>query len=137
MPIVESKPVARRRSRFASVAAGREETGDELSLSAYFRSKAIFDRVLAVLLLAPGLPLIALLVLLVRLTSRGPGIYRQIRVGRNGRNFKIYKIRTMRHDAESASGPVWRKPPTTRESLAWAKCCGSSIWTNFPNCSTC
>jgi lipopolysaccharide/colanic/teichoic acid biosynthesis glycosyltransferase len=80
---------------------------ETLSPPAYFRWKAVFDRVLAVVLLVPGLPLIALLVLLVRLTSRGPGIYRQIRVGRNGRKFKIYKIRTMRHDAESGTGPVW------------------------------
>ena len=65
----------------------------------YFRRKAVLDRVLVSLLLVPGLPMIGLLILLIRLTSRGPGIYRQIRVGQGGRNFAIYKIRTMRHDA--------------------------------------
>ena len=73
----------------------------------YFRRKAVLDRVLAALLLVPGLPMIGLLILLVRLTSRGPGIYRQIRVGQGGRKFAMYKIRTMRHDAEAASGPMW------------------------------
>jgi lipopolysaccharide/colanic/teichoic acid biosynthesis glycosyltransferase len=43
----------------------------------------------------------------VRLTSRGPGIYKQARVGKDGRKFMMYKIRTMQHDAEAASGPVW------------------------------
>jgi lipopolysaccharide/colanic/teichoic acid biosynthesis glycosyltransferase len=73
----------------------------------YFRWKAVLDRVLAALLLVPALPMIGLLILLVRLTSRGPGIYRQIRVGQGGWTFAMYKIRTMRHDAEAASGPVW------------------------------
>ena len=59
------------------------------------------------MLLIPGLPIIGLLVLLVRLTSRGPGIYGQVRTGQHGRNFMMYKIRTMEQDAEAASGPVW------------------------------
>ena len=54
--------------------------------------------------------MIAILVLLVRATSKGPGIYRQMRVGKDGRRFMIYKIRTMRVDAEAASGPVWTQP---------------------------
>jgi lipopolysaccharide/colanic/teichoic acid biosynthesis glycosyltransferase len=45
--------------------------------------------------------------LLVRLTSRGPVIYRQTRVGRSGREFMLFKIRTMRVDAEARTGPVW------------------------------
>lgn len=70
-------------------------------------AKALFDRALALVLLIPGLPLIGLLVLLVRLTSRGPGIYSQRRVGRGGYVFVMYKLRSMRTDAESATGPVW------------------------------
>ena len=77
------------------------------SVSPYFRRKATIDQVLAALLLIPGLPLIGLLVLLVRLTSRGPGIYRQARVGKNGRTYMLYKIRTMTHDAENGTGPIW------------------------------
>lgn len=69
--------------------------------------KSIFDRVVALVLLVPGLPLIGLLVALVRLTSRGPGIYRQQRVGREGRVFTMYKLRSMRIDAEAGTGPVW------------------------------
>ena len=75
--------------------------------SGYFRWKFAIDLVIACLLLIPVGGMIAILVLLVRMTSKGPGIYRQIRVGKNGRQFMVYKIRSMRVNAEVASGPVW------------------------------
>jgi len=75
--------------------------------SPYFRWKAVLDRTAAAVLLIPALPIIGLLVILVRLTSRGPGIYRQVRVGKNGRHFSMYKIRTMTVDAEQQTGAVW------------------------------
>lgn len=95
----------------------RAEAVDLLLPSAYFHRKAIFDRTLAALLLIPGLPIIGLLVLLVRLNSRGPGIYRQVRTGQHGRKFMMYKIRTMNHDAEAASGPVWTQARDPRITL--------------------
>lgn len=79
----------------------------EVAPSAYFRWKGILDRALAAILLVIGLPIIFLLTLLVRLGSCGPGIYRQTRVGKDGQTFKMYKIRTMTHDAETRTGPVW------------------------------
>lgn len=85
--------------------------------SKYLYWKEPFDRVAAALLLIPGLPIIGLLVVITRLTSPGPGIYRQARVGKNGQLYTVYKIRTMRCDAERASGPVWAQqndPRTTR-----------------------
>lgn len=80
----------------------------------YFQAKYVVGRVLAVLLLLPALPVIGLLILVVRSTSRGPGIYRQVRVGAGGRTYVMYKIRTMRHDAEAGSGPVWAAPNDAR-----------------------
>jgi lipopolysaccharide/colanic/teichoic acid biosynthesis glycosyltransferase len=44
---------------------------------------------------------------LIKLTSRGPVLYRQERVGRRGRIFGLYKFRTMINDAERHVGPVW------------------------------
>jgi lipopolysaccharide/colanic/teichoic acid biosynthesis glycosyltransferase len=85
-----------------------------ISPAPYFRWKGIIDRAVAVTLLVPGLPLIALLVALVRLSSKGPGIYRQTRVGKDGRRFMMFKIRTMRHDAEVGTGPVWTQPQDPR-----------------------
>lgn len=81
------------------------------------RWQSVVNRALALVLLVPGLPLMALTIVAVRLTSRGPGIYRQTRVGLHGRTFVMRKIRTMRIDAESHSGPVWaqlRDPRVTR-----------------------
>jgi lipopolysaccharide/colanic/teichoic acid biosynthesis glycosyltransferase len=80
----------------------------------YFRWREGFDRLVAAILLVPAMPLIGLLVGLVRLNSRGPGIYCQSRVGKNGRLFTMYKIRTMRVDAESRSGPVWTQAADPR-----------------------
>ena len=54
-------------------------------------------------LMAPLVPVIAAA---IKLTSKGPILYSQERVGRFGDTFKIYKFRTMRTDAE-AGGPVW------------------------------
>ncbi|MEA3248868.1 MAG: sugar transferase [Patescibacteria group bacterium] len=50
--------------------------------------------------------LMFLIAVAVRLTSRGPAFYRQVRVGRDGRKFVLVKFRTMVKDAEK-SGPVW------------------------------
>jgi lipopolysaccharide/colanic/teichoic acid biosynthesis glycosyltransferase len=77
------------------------------AVPAYFRWKGWIDRALAALLLFPALPVIGCLVLLVRLTSRGPGVFAQVRVGLNGRKFTMYKLRTMRVDAEARTGAVW------------------------------
>jgi sugar transferase (PEP-CTERM system associated) len=60
---------------------------------------------LAGLLLA--LPLLPFVMLAIRLDSKGPIFYQQTRVGKNGRLFKVVKFRTMRQDAEAASGAQW------------------------------
>ncbi|HUX35799.1 MAG TPA: sugar transferase [Candidatus Paceibacterota bacterium] len=52
------------------------------------------------------LPLEILIAILIKITSAGPVIYRQVRVGENGNEFVLYKFRTMRTDAE-ANGPKW------------------------------
>ena len=50
------------------------------------------------------LPLAALA---IKLTSRGPVLFRQERLGMGGRPFELYKLRTMRQDAEAKAGAVW------------------------------
>ena len=53
------------------------------------------------------LPLLPFVVLAVKLDSSGPVLYRQKRVGLNGRHFYCYKFRTMRQDAEADTGATW------------------------------
>lgn len=72
----------------------------------YLRSKAWLDTVLALLIAVPALPMIALAAVLVRLTSRGPAFYSQIRVGLGGRPFTIWKLRSMIVDSER-NGVQW------------------------------
>lgn len=78
------------------------------------RAKEAADLALAAGMLVAALPVMAACVLLVRATSRGPGLYSQTRVGRNGRVFTLYKIRTMAHDCEKHTGPRWSPPNDPR-----------------------
>jgi lipopolysaccharide/colanic/teichoic acid biosynthesis glycosyltransferase len=59
-------------------------------------AKRAFDLALGSLLLVLSSPILLVLALLVRLTSPGPALFRQIRVGGHGRTFQMYKFRTMR-----------------------------------------
>lgn len=73
----------------------------------YHAAKPLFDKIVSCFLLVAFSPVIAACAILVKLTSRGPAFYSQERVGENGRIFRIIKLRTMRQDAETGSGPVW------------------------------
>ena len=70
-------------------------------------AKRIFDVVVASLGMVLVSPLLAIVALLVAVTSRGPVFLFQERVGMAGSRFAMVKFRTMREDAEVASGPVW------------------------------
>ncbi len=76
--------------------------------------KRIFDVLLSALGLLLSAPLTLLTALAVRLDSKGPIIYRQERVGQNGRVFVIYKFRSMVTDAEADTGPVWAQEGDSR-----------------------
>jgi exopolysaccharide biosynthesis polyprenyl glycosylphosphotransferase len=62
--------------------------------------KAVFDRTVAGVALLLLSPLFLAIVAIIRLGDRGPGLFRQNRVGRGGRPFTVYKFRTMVADAE-------------------------------------
>jgi len=85
----------------------------EPRLSWYIPFKRCADMVAASVLLIVLSPFIALGMILVKLTSRGPAFYSQVRVGRDGREFTLFKLRSMMHNAEAATGPVWS---TARDS---------------------
>jgi exopolysaccharide biosynthesis polyprenyl glycosylphosphotransferase len=63
--------------------------------------KSAFDLVVGGLILALALPFMTAVALAIRLTSRGPALFRQTRVGVDGREFTMYKFRSMVVDAEA------------------------------------
>jgi len=82
--------------------------------STYYRWKLLPGRIIAVIILIIVSPLLAALIVAIRLTSPGPALYRQTRVGLNGKPFAICKLRTMRQDAERGTGAVWARKDDPR-----------------------
>lgn len=76
--------------------------------------KRAVDCVLAVAVSVVAAPILLAAAALVRLSSRGPAIYTQERVGFGERVFTIFKLRTMIHDCESLTGPKWSVPGDPR-----------------------
>lgn len=70
-------------------------------------AKRILDLVCSAVGLLLLSPLLIAIGVAIRLTSRGPALYWQDRVGLDGRRFRILKFRTMHVDAERETGPVW------------------------------
>ena len=79
--------------------------------------RRFFSLVVSLVLLLAVLPLLPLIALAIKLTSPGPVLYAQKRVGRNGKVFTCYKFRTMRADAETAHGPSWAGDNDPRVTL--------------------
>ena len=67
--------------------------------------KRLFDIIFSFLGLVITLPLLILIAILIKLDSRGPVFYRGKRVGRYGKQFRIFKFRTMVPNAEKLGGP--------------------------------
>jgi lipopolysaccharide/colanic/teichoic acid biosynthesis glycosyltransferase len=80
----------------------------------YAASKIALDFLAAVALFIATAPLLLATMMLVKLTSRGPALYVQLRMGQNGRPFPIYKIRTMYDQCEKRSGVRWSMPGDCR-----------------------
>ncbi len=70
-------------------------------------AKRTFDIIGALAGLAIFGPVIGLFMALVRMESKGPLVYKQVRLGQDGKPFEILKIRSMKLDAESTGGPGW------------------------------
>lgn len=77
-------------------------------------AKRLFDIIASTILLLLTGPVILIAAILVKLDSKGPAFYRQQRVGLFGQEFWIVKLRTMRQDAEVATGAVWAEKDDPR-----------------------
>ena len=69
--------------------------------------QSILNKTIAAIGIVVSFPLMMLTALAVRLSSPGPILYRQVRVGLDGALFSLYKFRSMRADAEATTGAVW------------------------------
>jgi Undecaprenyl-phosphate glucose phosphotransferase len=78
--------------------------------------KRAFDVGLGALALLLALPAMVAIAAAIRLTSGGPVLYRQERMGLDGRRFRMLKFRTMRPDAEAVTGPRWAVPDDPRRT---------------------
>jgi sugar transferase (PEP-CTERM system associated) len=85
---------------------GRQARLNAMTRVALHRTIALFGAILS-------LPVAILTAILIKLDSRGPVLYKQERVGRNGRTFMVMKFRSMRTDAEK-DGPVWARSADDR-----------------------
>ncbi len=79
--------------------------------------QSIYSMIVAVAATVVMTPVMLLAAALIRVSSRGPALYRQQRIGMNGVPFTLYKFRSMCRDAEAASGAVWAKKNDPRITL--------------------
>ncbi|MGE0405056.1 MAG: TIGR03013 family XrtA/PEP-CTERM system glycosyltransferase [Candidatus Korobacteraceae bacterium] len=124
LPVRELLELRLRGVRVEDAASVLEKMSGKIEVDALHPSALIFSegfrlhtgllvarRLISVLMSLTGLllvlPLIPFVVLAIKLTSDGPVLFRQERVGRYGETFTLFKFRTMRQDAESGTGPVW------------------------------
>jgi len=86
-------------------------------------AKEILDIVLGFILFVLGLPLLAICAGIVRLSSKGRILFTQARVGKDGKLFKMYKLRTMYEHAEVATGAVWARKgdPRVMPACRWMR----------------
>jgi len=71
--------------------------------------KRILDLIVSFFGLIIMLPILMFVAILVKLNSKGPIIFKQERIGLNGKSFIVHKFRTMYTDSEKDTGPVWAK----------------------------
>jgi lipopolysaccharide/colanic/teichoic acid biosynthesis glycosyltransferase len=90
----------------------------------YFAVKTVVDRTLTALLMIVALPLMFVIAMAILLVDGWPIFYRQTRVGKNGRIFRIWKFRTMCRNAERATGAVWSSASDPRVTALgrWLRC---------------
>ncbi|WP_097027918.1 sugar transferase [Clostridium peptidivorans] len=69
--------------------------------------KRTMDIILCLIASVIGIPIVLITCIAVVMESKGSPLYKQERLGKNGQSFTLYKIRSMRSDAEKYSGPKW------------------------------
>jgi lipopolysaccharide/colanic/teichoic acid biosynthesis glycosyltransferase len=95
-------------------AAANSEGPVRIKRPGYLPIKSAIEWFLAALLFIPAGPFMLLLCAIVKITSPGPALYRQTRLGKGGRAYEMLKIRSMRVNAEAGTGAIWSGPNDSR-----------------------
>ena len=97
------------------------ELRNEIHLPRNLQMKRLVDLAVAIPAAIVSLPMVAMLALAVKLSDGGPAFYAQQRIGRNGRVFDVYKLRSMYIDAEARLADHLASDETARDE--WERCC--------------
>ena len=103
--------------------------GSVMGLAAHFArryfelAKEVVDIVLGSIALVIVLPVLGICAMLIKISDGGPVMFTQIRVGKGGRSFRMYKLRSMFLHAESGTGAVWaqNKDPRVMPLCRWMR----------------
>jgi undecaprenyl-phosphate galactose phosphotransferase len=82
-------------------------------------SKMLFDMIVVIASMPVIAPVLLVIGILVKATSPGPVLFRQVRIGKNGKEIRIFKFRTMHRDAEAKLAELLAKDPAARAE--WRK----------------
>ena len=106
-----------------AVGSGVAGVAVRVALSEERFTKRALDVLLGSVALILSLPLLAVCAVIIKLSSRGPVLLRQQRVGKGGSRFTLYKLRTMRAEAESGSRAVWAgdQDPRVVRTCRWMR----------------
>lgn len=80
----------------------------------YEMLRALIERPLALLLVILFAPVLVVCAFIIKMTSPGPALFKQMRLGRGGRRYFMCKLRSMPHNIEATTGPVWSTPDDPR-----------------------
>ncbi|SJZ46409.1 sugar transferase [Selenihalanaerobacter shriftii] len=86
----------------------------EINYRLYLANKRLIDIVGSIFGLILTLPIMLITAIVIKLESPGPIIFKQNRMGLNGKGFTIYKFRSMMKNAEKETGPIWARQNDSR-----------------------
>ena len=107
MSEAENLPLVRSTEIIVPVHVEKQFTSINYKLIYLTGIKRFMDLVLSVLFFATGLPFYIIFGLLIKLDSKGPVLFKQIRAGLQNSSFLLYKFRSMGFHAEADTGPIW------------------------------
>jgi len=102
---------------------GTREEVNPLNRRVFDISKRVLDITLGGLALILLFPVMVFCGLIIKLSSKGPVVYKQVRVGKDGKLFSMYKLRTMYDNAEARTGAIWAQDndPRVIWSCRWMR----------------